>query len=144
MINSDTVKLLRECDAGLAMGRGAIGDVLSHVKSPSLRETLSKSDSSHGELEAQLESALQRFGDTRRRAKPAAAAMASLKTNVKLSLNGGDGAAAEIIYDGCGMGIKSLSRYLNEYRGADSDSCDLARELIALEQGLGEKMLEYL
>ena len=33
MIEGDTVKLLRECDAGIKMGISSIGDVLPSVKS---------------------------------------------------------------------------------------------------------------
>ena len=33
MIEQDTVKLLRECDAGVKMGISSIDDVLKYVKS---------------------------------------------------------------------------------------------------------------
>lgn len=32
MIEQDTIKLLRECDAGIKMGITSIDDVLGHVK----------------------------------------------------------------------------------------------------------------
>ena len=37
MIEQDTVKLLRECDAGIKMGISSIGDVLGYVKDEKLR-----------------------------------------------------------------------------------------------------------
>ncbi len=39
MIEQDTVRLLRECDAGTKMGISSIEDVLSHVRAEEL-ETL--------------------------------------------------------------------------------------------------------
>ena len=33
MIEQDTIKLLRECDAGIKMGISSIDDVLDHVNS---------------------------------------------------------------------------------------------------------------
>ena len=37
MIERDTVRLLRECDAGVQMGAAAISDVLAKVQQPGLR-----------------------------------------------------------------------------------------------------------
>ena len=46
--------------------------------------------------------------------------------------------------DGCGMGVKSLSRYLNQYGAADEPSKDMAKRLIHLEETLGQDLREYL
>ena len=40
MIEQDTVKLLRECDAGVKMGVESIDDVLGYVASPELLSML--------------------------------------------------------------------------------------------------------
>ena len=40
MIEQDTIKLLRECDAGVKMGVASIDDVLPHVKSSALEKYL--------------------------------------------------------------------------------------------------------
>ena len=40
MIEQDTIKLLRECDAGVKMGIGSIEDVLEHSQSDAMRTTL--------------------------------------------------------------------------------------------------------
>lgn len=144
MINSDTVKLLRECDAGIKMGRNAINDVLGYVKDEKLGKILSQSEEWHAQLNREIENALERFGDEGKRPSSMASGMSAFKTNVKLTLDGNSDTVAEIIYDGCGMGIKSLSRYLNKYQAADGDSKDIARRLIELERKLSEAMLVYL
>ena len=40
MIENDTVRLLRECDAGIKMGVDSINEVIDKVKGDALRETL--------------------------------------------------------------------------------------------------------
>ena len=46
--------------------------------------------------------------------------------------------------DGCNMGVKSLSRYLNQYKAADEQSKNIAKRLIQLEEGLSVNMRSYL
>ena len=70
--------------------------------------------------------------------------MSWIKTNVKLAINESDNVIADLITDGCDMGVKSLSKYLNQYEGADEKSKDLAKKLIKTEEKLGNDMREYL
>ena len=42
MIEQDTIKLLRECDAGVKMGISSIDDVLEHVTKEGFRKKLHK------------------------------------------------------------------------------------------------------
>ena len=50
MIEQDTVKLLRECDAGVKMGVKSIDDVLGHVKSDKLEKMLTVCKNEHEKL----------------------------------------------------------------------------------------------
>lgn len=65
-----------------------------------------------------------------------AKSMSWIKTNVKLGMNDSDRTVAGLMTDGCDMGIKSLTRYLNEYKGADGASRSTARRLIGIEEDL--------
>ena len=40
MIESDTIKLLRECDAGIKMGVSSIDDVIDYVGSEKMKQRL--------------------------------------------------------------------------------------------------------
>lgn len=62
--------------------------------------------------------------------------MSWIKTNAKLMMNESDKTAADLITDGCNMGIKSLSRYLNQYEAADEASKDITKRLIHSEEQL--------
>ena len=70
--------------------------------------------------------------------------MSWLKTNMKLTMNESDGTIADLITDGCNMGVKSLSRYLNQYAAADEVSKDIAKRLINLEGQLAIDLRDYL
>ena len=144
MIDNDTVRLLRECDAGAAMGVGSINDVLGDVRSPSLRQLLTESRNDHDRISKEIRSQLHRYDDAGKRPGPVAETMSRMETRVKLAMGGGDRTVADLMTDGCNMGVKSLSRYLNQYRAADAGSRDAARRLIAMEARLAESLRAYL
>ena len=62
--------------------------------------------------------------------------MSRIKTNVKLGLDTSDATIADLMTDGCNMGVKSLNQYLNEYKAADEVSKDITKRLINLEERL--------
>ena len=144
MIEKDTVKLLRECDAGVKMGVKSIDDVLEHVSSEELRTLLSDCKEEHERLGHEIEGALDRFGDDGKEPSTVARGMSWMKTEVKLTVNDSDATVADLMTDGCDMGVKSLSRYLNQYAAADEKSKDIAKRLIALEEKLGVDIRKFL
>ena len=144
MIEQDTVKLLRECDAGIKMGVKSIDDVEKYVKSNQLKQLLSECKGEHKKLENEIEVMLNSYGDDGKKPNPIATGMSWMKTNVKLSMHQSDKTVADLMTDGCNMGVKSLSGYLNQYKAASEKSKDIAKRLIALEADLGENMRAYL
>ncbi len=144
MIEQDTVKLLRECDAGIKMGVSAIDDVLEYVHDDKLKETLSHSKDEHNALKHEISSQLDRFHDDGKEPNPVAKSMSWMKTNVKLIMDESDATIADLITDGCHMGTKSLNRYLNQYKAADEYSKDITKKLIAMEDTLSQDLRQYL
>ncbi len=144
MIEQDTIKLLRECDAGVKMGVSSIKDVLDNVKSDKLREILTDSLREHEELDRDIQKGLDEFGDDGKDPNPMAASMSWVKTNVKLMMHESDHTIADLMTDGCDMGVKSLSKYLNQYKAADERSKDIAKKLIKIEQKLADDIRGYL
>ena len=144
MIEQDTVRLLRECDAGIRMGVSSIDDVLKYVHSEELKKHLTDSKEEHEKLGRELEELLRQYKDDGKEPSAMAKGMSWMKTNVKLMMNESDHTVADLITDGCDMGVKSLSRYLNQYGAADEASKDLAKRLIAIEERLGVEMRDYL
>ena len=70
--------------------------------------------------------------------------MSWLKTSTKLAVSPADETVADLITDGCNMGVKSLSRYLNQYEAADETSKDIAKRLIRLEEQLAVDIRKFL
>ena len=70
--------------------------------------------------------------------------MSWMKTNLKLTMENSDRTCADLMTEGCNMGVKSLQRYLNQYGAADETSKSIARELIAEEEQLTKELKEYL
>ena len=67
-----------------------------------------------------------------------------MKTNMKLGLENTDNTVADLMTDGCNMGVKSLNRYLNEYKAADEYSKDITKRLINLEEKLAVDIRQFL
>ncbi|MBO5295453.1 MAG: hypothetical protein J6B71_09460 [Clostridia bacterium] len=144
MIEQDTVKLLRECDAGVKMGVTSINEVLEYVKADRFRQLLSDCKEEHNKLNDELQALLERYRDDGKDPNPIAKGMSWVKTNVKLAFNESDHTVADLMTDGCNMGVKSLNLYLNQYKAADEVSKDIAKRLINLEEKLAIDIRDYL
>ena len=144
MIEQDTIKLLRECDAGVKMGISSIDEVLGRAKSRKLIEYLNFCRKEHDDLRELTEKMLFEYGDSGKDANPIASGMSKIKTELKLAVDMSDETIADLMTDGCNMGVKSLSKYLNQYEAADEFSKDLAKKLISIESEFAEDIREYL
>jgi len=144
MIEQDTVKLLRECDAGVKMGVSSIDGVLEHTADEKLKSILSECKDKHTELNGELQRLLERYKDDGKDPDPVAKGMSWIKTNVKLGIDDSDNTIADLITDGCNMGVKSLNRYLNQYKAAEEKSKDIAKRLINLEEKLAVDIRGFL
>ncbi len=136
MIEPDTIKLLRECDAGIKMGVSSIEDVLDYVKDKAFRKCLTNCKNEHDKLKEEIQTFLNKYHDEGKEPTAMAKSMSWVKTNVKLVIDESDKAIADLITDGCNMGVKSLNKYLNQYKAADEKTKDIAKRLIRLEENL--------
>lgn len=144
MIEKDTVKLLRECDSGVKMGVASIDDVVDNVSSELFKRLLKDCRAEHEKLRLEIQGQLDRFHDEGKNPNPIVKGMSWIKTNVKLGMEESDATVAELMTDGCNMGVKSLNRYLNEYKAADEVSKDIAKRLINLEEKLAVDIRAFL
>lgn len=144
MIEHDTVRLLRECDAGVKMGISSIDEVLEYVSSSEFKELLSVCKDEHEKLKSEIEELLKKYKDDGKEPNPIAKGMSWMKTNMKLVMNESDHTIADLITDGCNMGVKSLNEYLNKYKAADEVSKDITKRLINLEEKLAIDIRKFL
>lgn len=144
MIEPDTIRLLRECDAGVSMGVESIDEVLPYVQNTELKDALSQCKDKHEELKAKLQNLLGRYHDDGKEPTLIAKGMSWMKTKVKLTFDTSDATITELMTDGCNMGVKTLNQYLNQYKAADEQSKDIAKKLIKLEEDLEKDMQKFL
>ena len=144
MIESDTIKLLRECDAGIKMGVKSIDDVLEYVGAESLKKILVSSKRHHEDLRSRIETILNDYHDEGKKPNAFVTAMSWLKTNMKLTMNESDATIASLMIEGSDMGVQSLSKYLNQYKAAEEKVKDITKELISIEEKLSKDLRAYL
>ena len=144
MNEQDSVKLLKECDSGIKMGVTTINEVMDNAQSDSMRQKLQEFKTEHETLKGETETELIRAGSEIKEPNIMAKSMSWVKTNMKLAMEESDKTIANLMTDGCNMGIKSLYTYLNQYTGASEKSKDIAKRLIDLEQRMTDEMRQYL
>lgn len=144
MVEQDTIKLLRECDAGIKMGISSIDDVIDNVNNSKFKSLLEDSKKEHIKLKDEIHDMLTDYHDDGKEPNSMAKSMSWLKTNVKLAVDESDQTIADLMTDGCNMGVKSLHKYLNQYKSADEKSKDITKRLINIEERLAIDIRMYL
>lgn len=144
MIEPDTIKLLRECDAGIKMGVTSIEDVLEYVHDQTFKQFLITCKNEHDKLKDEIEILLNQYHDDGKEPSAIAKSMSWIKTNTMLTINESDKTIADLITDGCNMGVKSLSKYLNQYQAADEKTKNIAKQLIKIEEKLAGDIRSFL
>ena len=144
MESLDTVKLLKECDAGTKMAVSSIDEVLERVCNCEMKSLLQESKEHHEKLGNEIHTLLNNYGSEEKDPNPMAKSMSWMKTNMKMSMDNSDATVADLITDGCNMGVKSLNRYLNQYKMADKESKKICGELVSIEEKLCKDLRAYL
>lgn len=140
----DSISLLKETNAGIKMGVSTLEEIISDIKNERLRSVMHDAKSEHDRLGDEAHKMLLEYGSDTDEPHPMAKAMSWMKTNVKMAAQPGDSTAAELVTDGCNMGIKTLNRYLNEYKKADSTVVSLTKRVIRSEEQLCRDVKGYL
>ena len=144
MVEQDTIKLLRECDAGVKMGVSSIDDVLDKVEDKEFKRLLIVCKDEHQQLQSEIDKLLNEYHDEGKEPQIIAKSMSWMKTNVHLAVDKSDNTIADLMTDGCNMGVKSLNRYLNQYEAASEKTKDITKRLINLEEKLAVDIRKFL
>ena len=144
MQSSDTIKLLKECDAGTKMAVSSIDEVIDKVQCQEFKEMLIAFKDQHTKLGNEIHSLLSNENEQDKEPNPIAKGMSWMKTNMKMMMDESDKTVADLITDGCNMGVKSLSRYLNQYYNAHEKSKKICEELISIEENFVIRIRKYL
>lgn len=144
MEQTDTIKLLRECDAGSKMAVTSIDELMDKVSDSELASLLEESKKHHEKLGNDLHSMLEDKDSDEKEPNPMAKGMSKLKINFKMGMDNSDAMVADLITDGCNMGVKSLYKYMNQYSCAEESAKDICKRLIGIEEELCEKLRKFL
>ena len=129
MEQNDSVYLLKECDAGAKMAIASFDEVLEKVEDQELKDLLTNCRNYHVKIRDEVDSLLSDYNSNEKEPNPIAKGMSWLKTNAMMMMDQSDATVADLITDGCNMGIKTLHKYINQYPNANSDSKDLRKYL---------------
>ncbi|MFY9394732.1 MAG: hypothetical protein WAP36_08580 [Halanaerobiales bacterium] len=143
-MSNDTVKLLRECNAGCKSATNSMEQVLRYLDNEDLKNLIDEYNDKHIKLGDECHQMLNELDEEEKDPDKMAKTFSWISTEVKLMMDDNSQKIAELMIDGCNLGIKSLSKYINQYKNASNESVDLAKRLIKIEQEFMNELLKYL
>ena len=143
-MNEDTIYLLRECNAGCKSGTNSMEQVKPYISNQELRSIIDEYNDKHIKLGDECHQMLNRYNVEEKDPKVTAKTFSWVSTAMKLKMNNDNHQIADIMIDGCNMGIKSVSEYINKYEAASDESMNLAKNLVKIEQEFMNDLLVYL
>lgn len=143
-MNSDTINLLKECNAGCKSATNSMDQVLGYVEDTKLKDIINNYNQKHINLGDECHNLLNKYGSNEKDPQTMAKAMSFISTEIKMMTDNKTKKAAEIMMDGCNMGIKNVSGYINKYSHANTQSKELADRLVKTEQNFIEDLRAFL
>lgn len=143
-MNEDTIYLLRECNAGCKSATNSMEQVQPYIENDKLKSVIDDYNNKHIKIGDECHQMLNEQDEEEKDPHVTAKVFSWISTEMKLMLNNDVHKIADIMIDGCNMGIKSVSKYINKYKAASSESIDLAKKLVKIEQEFMNDLLAYL
>lgn len=144
MQKDDTIELLNECDSGVKNAINSIDELTEHATSEELKKIFVQYRHDHEELGKRIQTMLETRREAGKDPGAMVKAMSWVKINAKMLQSPSDHTVADLMMDGCNMGIKSLCKYQNKYLAADESAKIIAKDLVDLEQKLMIELRAYL
>lgn len=143
-MSEDTIRLLKECDAGCKMAMDSIAQVEKYAEKEALKKLLDQYQKKHEKLKEEITEQLQKFQKEEQEPDKLASAFAWITTEMKLLMKDNSHQIAKIMMDGCNMGIQSVSEYLNQYPQASQEAKSLAKKLVETEEMFMKELKKFL
>lgn len=141
---NDDVKLLKECDSGVKMGIDGISHVIEDAKGENFQKLLEDYENRHKKIETTIKKKLLDEGENGKDYNPMLGASSWMSTKMKMMMDNSNEKIADLMIDGCNMGIKGVSKYMNQYSGATQDSMNIADSIVKMEQDFANDLRQYL
>lgn len=143
-MNEDSINLLKECNAGCKSATSSMEQVMEYVKDQKLLSLIKEYNDKHIKIGDRCHVLLNEVNESEKDPNKLAMTMAEMGTGIKLTVDDSVHKIASVLIDGCNMGIKSLSGYLNKYCAADENSTNLTHLLVNLEEEFRRDLLAFL
>ena len=143
-MNEDTINLLKKCNMGCKSGTNSMEQVQPYIKNQKLKSIIDEYNDRHIKIGDECHQLLNEYHEEEKDPQVSAKAFSWISTEMKLMMNDDSHEIADIMIDGCNMGIKSVSEYINKYKTASKESMDLAKKLVKMEQEFMNELLGYL
>lgn len=141
-MQSDTIKLLEECSSGCKIALNSMKQLQRNITNSHFRKLVEDYIGKHTNLENEANALLGEQGRSGKDPSLGTTLMSWTMSEMKMMLKKGDGQIAKLMIDGCSMGIKTLSKAINQYSKASEQSFSLADCIIKAEEDfLGEVKL---
>lgn len=140
----DTISLLQETNAGCKSATNAIERILPHIKQPALYQMVEDYNARHAKLGEACKAELSSLGANEQDPHPVSSTFAKMGIAMGASFRPDSPHLADMLADGCAMGIRSLAHYKNEFPHASASAVRLTDSLIDLEQDFFSDLLAYL
>ena len=143
-MNQDTIEILQQCNSGCKNATNSMEQVEPYIKDEHLKQLIESYDKKHISLGDECHQMLNAGGVDEKDPSAATKAFSWLGTELKLMTDDSSHKIAELMVDGCNMGIKTISAYRNQYNCASPESDRLAQHLVDTEQAFMKDLLTYL
>ena len=143
-MNLDTVNLLKECNSGCKNATSNMEKVLEYVKNGKLKEIIESYNMMHMKIGNACRNLLNESNEEEKDPSRVVLTFAEWGTDLKLHMENSAHKVADIMIDGCNMGIKSISEYINKYCTADEESKKIANNLVKIEKDFMDELLQFL
>ena len=143
-MNSDSVMLLKECDAGSKMAVESIGQFRVYAENTTLKNCLDKYIKEHEVFGSKCRKMLVENNECPQDPSKMASAFAKISTDVRMMLDKDSSKIANLLIDGCNMGIKTTTENMHKYSNATPETMNIAKEMIQLEQEMSKELLGFL
>lgn len=143
-MNEDTINLLKECNAGCKSATNSMEQVKPYIENENLKAIIDNYNDKHIKIGDECHQMLNKYHEEEKDPQAIAKAFSWISTEMKLMIKGNSKEVADIMIDGCNMGIKSVSKYINEYKNASNESINLAKSIVKIEQEFMNELLAYL
>lgn len=143
-MNDDTKYLLKECNSGCKMAVESMNQVSGYATDEKLLHLLEEYKQKHREIEVASEKLLLAAGLDGKEPGVMASSFSWLSTEMKMLMKDDSRQIGKIMMDGCNMGIQSISECRNQYANADREACDIAKQLVRVEEEFMKELEVFL